>query len=162
MHHDAGWPIVGSETTLLVPARYVDGEVLPLKRDEVLKLGVNRKKILESAPAAAAKVLKELKPRYIRDENRVIQYAIIESDNPLTASAVLAPGFSDLFTETLGDDLLVAIPNRNRIFVFPKLSRIWQGMSDVIIAEYQSSPTPVSREVFAVQKGKLIAIGSYR
>lgn len=162
MHYDAGWPIVGSETAVLVPARYINGEVLPLRREEIAKMEVTRKKILESAPVTAAKVLEGLKPRYVRDANKVIQYAIIESDSPLTASAVLAPKFADLFEETLGADILVAIPNRNRIFVFPKLSEVWKGLSDVIVAEYQSSTTPVSREVYAVKDGKLIAIGSYR
>lgn len=162
MRHDAGWPIVGSESTVLVPARYVNGEVLPLRRDEIIKLAVTRKKIQESAPVAAAKVLEGLTPRYVRDGNKVIQYAIIESESPLTASAVLAPKFAEMFEETLGTDILVAIPNRNRIFVFPKLSEAWKGMSDVIVAEYQSSPTPVSREVYAIKDGKLIAIGSFR
>lgn len=162
MHYDAGWPIVGSETAVLVPARYVNGEVLPLRREEIARTQVTRKKILESAPAAAAKVLEGLKPRYVRDENQVIQYAVVESDSPLTASAVLAPKFAELFEDTLGADILVAIPNRNRIFVFPKLSDVWKGMADMIIAEYESSPNPVSREVYAVKNGKLIAIGSYQ
>lgn len=162
MKYESAWPIIGSETAVLVPARFVDGEVLPLKREEVLRLGVTRKEILDQAPAAAAKVLAGLKPDYIRDKNQVIQYAVLASESPLTASAVLAPGFTELFAETLGPDLLIAIPNRFRILVFPRDTRATQGLSDVVFAEYQSSSYPVSREVFALKKGKLIAIGRYR
>lgn len=162
MHNESAWPIVGSETAVLVPARYQDGEVLPLKRDEILKLSVNRKQILESAPKAAAKVLETLKPEYVRDANQVILYAILKSDSPLTASAVLAPKFADLFAETLGPDILFCIPNRYTILVFPRESSDTLNLSDIIFAEYQSSPYPVSREIFATREGKLIAIGRYR
>ena len=162
MHYETGWPIVGAERTVLVPARLVDGEILPLRRDEVESLGAPRDKILASAPKAASAVLAGLKPRFIRDENNVIQCAVLESDSPLTASAVLAPEFSPLFNETIGPDLLIAIPNRFRIFVFPKGSPAYQRFSEIVIAEYDSSPYPVSKELFSLRKGKLVAIGSYR
>jgi hypothetical protein len=162
MRHESAWPIVGSETAVLVPARYENGEVLPLKRNEVLELSVSRKDILESAPKAAAKVLETLKPEYVRDENQVIQYASIRSESPLTASAVLAPGFTKLFEETLGPEVLICIPNRFTVLVFPRESASTLNLSDLIFAEYSSSPYPVSREIFALQRGKLIAIGRYR
>ena len=162
MHYESGWPIVGAERTVLVPARFVNGEVLPLRRSEVPTLGATRDKILESAPKAASEVLAGLTPRLIRDENNVIQCAVLESDSPLTASAVLAPEFSTLFNDTLGPDILVAIPNRFRIFVFPKVSPAYRRFSEIVIAEYDSSPYPVSKELFSIRKGKLVAIGSYR
>ncbi len=162
MHYESAWPIVGSETAVLVPARYEKGEVLPLKRSEILDLSVNRKQIIESAPQAAAKVLATLKPEYIRDGNQVIQYAILRSESPLTASAVLAPKFTSLFAETLGPDVLFCIPNRFTVLVFPRDSSNSLNLSDLIFAEYQSTPYPVSREIFAIQRGKLIAIGRYR
>jgi hypothetical protein len=75
---------------------------------------------------------------------------------------VLAPEFSTLFSETLGPDILVAIPNRFRIFVFPRASPAYQRFSEIVIAEYDSSAYPVSKELFSIRKGKLVAIGSYR
>ncbi len=160
MGHEAAWPIPNAKTTVLVPARVVDGEVQPLLRKEVAELNITRKKILASAPAAASAVLTTLKPRYVRDRNKVIQYAVVESDNPLTASAVLAPEFAGLFSETLGPDLIVAIPNRFRIFVFPKASFGSLNISDMIFTEYKSTAWPVTREIFELRRGKLIAIGS--
>ena len=162
MHYESSWPIVGAERTILVPARFVNGEVLPLRSNEVVALGATRDKILASAPKAASEVLAGLKPRFIRDQNNVIQCAVLESNSPLTASAVLAPEFSTFFSDTIGPDILVAIPNRFRIFVFPRISPAYQRFSEIVIAEYDSSPYPVSKELFSVRKGKLIAIGSYR
>ncbi len=162
MHYEAGWAIEGAERTVLVPARYVNGEVLPLRSSDILALGATRDKILASAPKAASEVLATLSPRFIRDENKVIQFAVLESENPLTASAVLAPEFARLFSETLGPDVLIAIPNRFRIFVFPRGTPAFQRFSDIVIAEYDSSSYPVSKELFTVRKGKLTAIGSYR
>ena len=162
MHYDAAWPIQGAERTVLVPARYLNGEVLPLRNEEALAWGVTRDKILASAPKAASEVLAGLKPRFIRDENNVIQCAVLESESPLTASAVLAPEFPALFSDTIGPDFLIAIPNRFRIFVFPKGTPDFQRFSEIVIAEYDSSSYPVSKELFSVRKGKLTAVGSYR
>jgi hypothetical protein len=162
MHYESAWPIVGAERTVLVPARFVDGEILPLRREEVLSLGITRDKILASAPKAASEVLAGLKPYFIRDGKNVIQCAVLESESPLTASAVLAPEFSTLFSDTLGPEVLVAIPNRYRVFVFPKGTPAYQRFSDVVIAEYDSSTYPVSKELFTLHKGKLTAVGTFR
>jgi hypothetical protein len=160
MRYESSWPIVGAQRTVLVPARWANGELLPLRRDEVR--AVTAEEILASASKAASEVLAELKPRFIRDEHNVILCAVLESSNPLTASAVLAPEFAELFSDTIGPDILVAIPNRFRVFVFPKLSTTYQRFSEIVIAEYDSSTYPVSKELFSLQKGRLIAIGSYR
>jgi hypothetical protein len=162
MHHEASWPIDGAERTVLVPARYINGEVLPLKSVDIVNLGATRDTILASATKAASEVLATLTPSFIRDDNKVIQCAVLESTNPLTASAVLAPEFETLFRETLGPDILVAIPNRFRIFVFPRGTPAFQRFSEIVIAEYDSSSYPVSKELFTLRKGKLSAVGSYR
>jgi hypothetical protein len=162
MPHEAAWPIPGTKTSVLVPSRLEEGEVLPLQRDEVVPRQVTRAGILASARSSASEVLKRLTPRYVRDSNQVIQYAVLESNDPLMTSAVLAPEFSGRFAETLGPEIVVAIPNHSRIFVFPRLSLAHQNFSDLIFVEYQSTPYPVSRDLFALRNGKLIAIGSPR
>ncbi|GAT33914.1 hypothetical protein TSACC_22335 [Terrimicrobium sacchariphilum] len=160
--HDAEWPIPGAERTVLVPARLVDGEISPLKRTEIKDMGVTRKDILAQAIPAASAILKELKPNYIRDANGVIAYAMIQSDSPLTASAVLAPEFPTMFDKKLGPDVIVAIPSRHVIYIFPKLSSISQDMAEEVILEYEASPYPVSRELFSFVNGRFVAVGRYR
>ncbi len=58
--------------------------------------------------------------------------------------------------------LLVAIPNRNKIYVFPKLSPSYQVLTEAVIADYESSSHPVSRELFEYENGRLQALGIYR
>ena len=159
---ESSWPIQGSDRTVLVAARLVDGELVPFTKADEAKRGATGEKILADAARTASAVLAGLKPDYVRDEKKVIQYAVLRSDSPLTASAVLAPNFAETFAQTLGPELLVAIPNRNTVFVFPKQSLVYQTFSDTMFAEYQSSAYPVSRELFELRKGKLIAIGTYR
>lgn len=160
MPHEAAWPISGTRTTVLVPTRLEGDNLLPLKRDEVIPLAATRDKILASARTSASEVLARLTPRYVRDQNQVIQYAVFESEDPLLTSAVLAPEFSEKFSETLGNTPVFAIPNHSRIYVFPRLALAHQNFSDLIFVEYQSSPYPVSRDLFLIRGGKLIAIGS--
>jgi hypothetical protein len=162
LRYESSWPIQGSDRTVMVAARLVDGEIVPFTKADEEKRGATTEKILGDGARAATEVLAGLKPEYMRDDNKVIQYAVLRSESPLTASAVLAPQFAETFVRTLGPELLVAIPNRHTVYVFPKQSVIYQTFSDTIYAEYQSSPHPVSRELFELRKGKLIAIGTYR
>jgi hypothetical protein len=46
--------------------------------------------------------------------------------------------------------------------VFPKVSPAYQRFSEIVIAEYDSSAYPVSKELFSVRKGRIVAVGSYR
>ncbi len=160
--HDAEWPITGAERTVLVPARMVGGEIKPLSRAEVKDGNITRKDILAQAIPAASTVLKGLKPDYVRDGNGVIVYALLQSESPLTASAVLAPEFATMFDKKLGPDILIAIPSRYMIYVFPKLSSVSQEMAENVILAYEGSPYPVSRELFSFVNGRLVAVGRYR
>ena len=162
MHYEAAWPIAGAETTVLAPARVIGGEIKPLTKKEVLALGVTQKQIQAEALEAASAALKKLKPVYDRDTNGVITYALLSSEDELAASTVLAPEFAEKFADTLGPDLLIAIPARNRVFVFPRQSDTFRRMGETVIAEYNSSPCSVTRELFTLRNGKLIAVGSYR
>jgi len=167
MNYEVAWPIARKDSqkseSVLVPARMVDGELQPLKRTDFLIRGnQKREEILATAPAVASKVLQDLKINYVRDENKVIEYATLESENPLTASAVLAPEFAGKFAETLGPDILVAIPSRYLVYVFPRLAQGYKEMAEDIVIAYETAPFPVSKEVFQLRDGKLIAIGAYR
>lgn len=175
MHDPVSWPVArvkaapdgtasASEdsSVVLVPARIVSGDVAPMTASEARQLRATQASVEAATIPAASKLLATLKPEYVRGENQVIEYAILQSESPFTASTVLAPEFADKFADTLGPDILIAIPNRNRLFIFPKLSPAYKSLADVVIAEFESSPNPVSKEVFQIQKGKLIAIGSYR
>lgn len=97
MDHKMRRPIAGSERTILAIVRVIDGEIAPLTREEKKHINITNAEIETEALKTASDVLSHLEPRFMRDKNGVIEYAVIESDDPLTASCVLAPEFSEKF-----------------------------------------------------------------
>jgi hypothetical protein len=98
-------------------------------------------------------------PEFIQDKTGVIRHAAIKSSDPLTASCVLAPDFSEPLRSTLGPDLLVAIPTHNQVLVFSKQDDAHLRLSETIIGNSLSSNYPVSREIFALENGRLRFLG---
>lgn len=152
-------PIEGSDRTVLALVRVSDNEILGLEAGRERTLPLAMAVIGPEAKRTASEVFASLKPQFVRDRNGVIQYAQIDSENPLTASAVLAPEFAEAFASTLGPDLLVAMPSRFQILVFSKQDQAFQKMGEVIISGYLSSNYPVSREIFALERGHLRSVG---
>lgn len=159
MDHPVKRPVEGSRRTILTVAQVVDGEPVPLRREEKKSIHRTFEQIRADALETASEVLRPLKPTYMRDRNKVILFAVIESENPLTASTVLAPGFASLFRETLGPDLLVAMPHRRKIYIFSRQDDAHLRVAERLIEEYQSATDRVSREVFALEEGRLRSLG---
>jgi hypothetical protein len=155
-------PIEGSRRTILALARVGGDGIVPAEGGNERPLALAMKDIGAEARATAEAVLATLEPRFVRDKNGVILYAVMESPNPLTASAVLAPGFPARFAKTLGPDLLVAMPNRFQILVFSRQDDAFRRVAEDIVSGYLGSNYPVSREVFALEDGKLRSTGEVR
>ena len=159
MDHKMRRPIDGSQRTTLAIARVVDGEIEPLTREQKKSVHMTFDQIRAEALKTASSTLARMKPEFLRDKNGVIRHAAIESSDPLTASCVLAPEFSETFRDTLGPDLLVAIPTRNQVLVFSKQDDTHLRLAETIIGNYLSSNQPVSREIFAWESGRLRSLG---
>ncbi|MEI6033068.1 MAG: hypothetical protein WCS65_02155 [Verrucomicrobiae bacterium] len=159
MDYKVRHPVAGSERTILALVRLRGGEISGAEGGRERTLAMAMKAISPDAQRTAQEVFASLEPHFVRDKNAVIQYAVLESPNPLTASAVLAPGFSERFASTLGPDLLVALPNRFQILVFSRQDQAFQKMGEAIISGYLGSSFPVSREIFSLEGGKLRSIG---
>ncbi|MEI6280302.1 MAG: hypothetical protein WCQ16_13120 [Verrucomicrobiae bacterium] len=155
-------PVAGSERTILALVRLRDGEISGAEGGHGRTLAMAMKAISPDAQRTAQEVLASLEPQFVRDKNGVIQYAVLESKNPLTASAVLAPEFAEGFARTLGPDLLVALPSRFQILVFSRQDQAFEKMGEAIIAGYLGSDYPVSREIFSLENGELRSIGVLR
>lgn len=120
------------------------------------------KQFYKQGVEAAAKHLESLKPKFVRDSQKVIEYAIMESDHPLTATTILAPKFRAKFTETLGEELLIAIPNRTTILVFPKLASKMPEFYDLLADLHQDAVYPASGEVFELSRDGIRVVGAFR
>jgi hypothetical protein len=159
MDHKMRRPIEGSKRTILAVGRLVDGEIDPLTREQKKSVHKTFDQIRAEALKTASATLARMTPEFARDKNGVIRHAAIESPDPLTASCVLAPEFGDTFRNTLGPDLLVAIPTRNQVLVFSKQDDAHLRLSETIIGNYLGSNFPVSREIFALENGRLRSLG---
>lgn len=162
MDHKMRRPIDDSPRTILAIARLVDGDIDPLTREQKKSVHKTFDQIRAEALKTASATLARMTPEFFRDKNGVIRHAAIESPDPLTASCVLAPEFGETFRDTLGPDLLVAIPTRNQVLVFSKQDDAHLRLAETIIGNYLGSNYPVSREIFAWENGRLRSLGVLR
>jgi len=158
MGHDIAWPIGGSVRTVLVPERRGSPLTLADTRDPHLALADLRRLARDNA----GRLFDTLEPELARDARGVILYAVLSSPDPSLPACVLAPGFADRFFETIGPDLQIAIPNRNRIYIFPRSAVPAAELSDRVFVDYRASDYPVSREIFELSGDGLRAVGEFR
>jgi hypothetical protein len=158
---DYAFPIAGTKATILTPALVKGDEVRELKKADAARLNLDMDSIRRVAAANASAELAKLTPDYVRDRHGVIQFAVLSADSPAVAGVVLAPDFLDRFADVFGPDILVAIPNRHRIYVYPALASKFQSTSELVLRDYETSGEAVSKEVFRVTKDGLRAVGSF-
>ena len=154
-------PVAHAGRTALVAGTLGEGELVPLPRADWDALAVEWPQFFARAKANAAADLAALKPRYVRNKKRVIEYAALESDRPIVAGAVLAPKFLEMFRETLGEKVLLVVPNRFTAYVFPALASNYRDYSPMIFQAYRATSHPVSVEVLEVSAEGMRAVGVY-
>jgi hypothetical protein len=161
MRSDFSIPIPGSAKTLVAPA-IVRGDIVTFLDEETkTRMGLNPDSITRVAQKNASEELAKLTPHMLRDAKGVVQAVVIDSDRPVVAAATLAPDFIEKFEPVLGPDLLVAIPNRYRVYVYPALASKFEATAEAVLNDYRLTPYPVSMEVFRVTPGGLEAVGTF-
>lgn len=160
--HEISFPISGSEQAVLVPALMKDGEPVCMSKKEFQALGIDWPTFLQTARDNASVELKKLTPDYTRDRKKVIEFATLTSDNPLNAGTILSPDFLKMFADTLGPKLIIAIPNRYTLYIFPSLASHFQDYSPMIYDAYHATSYPVSMEAYELSSQGLKSIGIYQ
>lgn len=160
MAPEISWPVAGSRATVLVPVR--GSESAPLSLEGTADPALTISEIQQEAAKSATQLLDSLPVEYVRNARGVILYAVITSQDPLTATCVLAPDFAERFLETIGPDVLVAIPNRFTIYIFPRSATPVEELSERVFVDYRATNYPISREIFEPRRGKLRAVGELR
>jgi hypothetical protein len=158
MDHSLRTPIEGSRRTTITVAREQDGAWVPLPRGARRSVAQPYPEIERQAWETLRGVLAEASTRILRDQRGTARFAMIESQHPLTASTVLLPEFGERFRDTLGPDLLVAMPDRFTVYVFSRQGIEHEAMKEPIIAAYLAATYPVSREIFSWENGRLRAL----
>ena len=150
-------PIPGSTKTVLGYYDEKEGKVTPIPNS-------HRQSMFELQTLAAAyakAILPRLDPKIIRDKHNVIVAIRIEDGDPALSSILLIPGFADRFADLLGKDCLVSIPNRNTVFLFPRLATNMEEFALPLTGLYHNSVWPVSTELFEWREGTLHSIRDF-
>ncbi len=154
-------PIPEAKRSEYAGGNLAEGTLTPLAKGELEKLAVTWDEFFQQSRQNAAAELAEIKPVYVRNRRKVIEYAELRSERGLLASAVLAPKFLEQFAETLGPTVLLVVPNRFLAFVFPRLASKYEEHAGVVLEAYRATAFPVSLEVFEVSPAGLKAVGFY-
>ncbi len=117
MHPEVSFPISGARRTVLVPGYVSDGEPQYFSRKDWVALGLTWEAFRNRAAQNATE--KKMHAELVRDSHQVIQYAAIHSEDPLTATMVLSTDFPKKFKDIFGPTILVSVPNRFTVYVFP-------------------------------------------
>ncbi len=154
-------PIAAAQKTELVAAVTGESEVSYLSRAQFDALKMDWATFAEKAHSGATEELKAVTLDYVRDRKKVIVYAAVRSRHGLVGAAVLAPKFLNLFKNTLGEKVLVVIPNRSTAYVFPALASNYQEYAPLVFSAYRASAFPVSTEVFELSAEGMKAVGAF-
>ena len=154
-------PLAGAERTVVCAGFLEDEGPRAMTAAELAGMGIEMERFTARARQNAAADLATLKPRYERNRKKVIEYAELRSERPIVAGAVLAPTFLALWKETLGEKVLVVVPNRFTAYVFPALAGRHGEYSPLVFEALRATAWPVSVEVFEISADGVKCVGRY-
>jgi hypothetical protein len=161
LHSATTSPIADAKQTVFAGGLRGPDELTVFSKETFAGLNVPWNEFFAKARVNSAADFAALKPRYVRNRKKVIEYAVLQSDEPFVASAVLAPKFLETFADTLGPKVLVVIPNQFTAYVFPALASTYEDFEPIIREAYHETAHPVSTEVFEFSAAGIKAIGAY-
>jgi hypothetical protein len=106
-------------------------------------------------------LLQHLDPEVIRNSQGSVTALRLYSGDPTLSTILLLPELGNRYARVLGPNCLVAIPNRQTIFLFPRLAVNVQSFAEQIQSLYHNHPWPVSTEIFEFVDGQLRAKGAF-
>lgn len=154
-------PIKGADRTALVPGRETSIGVRYYTAQEFEELKLGWAGFRAKAAETADRVIARMKPEWFRDPKGLVRYAVLKSSSQLTASTVFGQKFRALFRESMGDELVLLIPDRSTVYVFPRSMGEYKDFGKTILLSYADAVYPVSYEVFVLNRDGLSCLGSF-
>jgi hypothetical protein len=159
--HKVTQPIAGSKETVLAAADWTKIGPDFLSAEDWKEAGMDEKKIAETTRQKAVGWLKAVKPQLIRNDRKIVEFALLKSDNIPVAATILAPEFLKEFEGIFGPKMIVVMPNLYTVFVFPGIAGNQNAYSDLILGAWHSNAPKVSREVFELTAAGIRAVGIF-
>lgn len=160
MQPQVSFPIAGAKDTVLVPGYLDEGGPEYFTKEQWNAAGLTWDKF--KARATQNAIEKKVTGELVRNDKKVVLYAALNSDDPLTGTMILSPDFLKRFKDIFGSTIIVAIPNRFTVYVFPGLASDYKDYSTLVMQAYYNSTYPVSLELFQISPAGIKAIGEYR
>lgn len=145
----------GATQTVLSPAKESPDSpfITTYSPQEFQTIGISPETFAERAAAAADRLLKDLKPDWVRDDQGRILYAVFRGDRPIFACLLSAPSLPVLFEAAFGPEIWVAAPDRNALYVFPAKAAVLGEFAADLEQRYETDPYAATCEIFAWKKG---------
>ncbi len=155
----------GAEKTVLSPARETaKSPFIETYGDAEFKaIGISPETFAERAGSVADRLLKDLKPEWVRDEQGQVLYAVYRGERPIYASLLAAPSLPRLFEAAFGPEIWVAAPDRRALYVFPAKAAVLTDFAGDLLERYETDPYAASCEIFSWKRGQRqpVVVGSF-
>lgn len=154
-------PVTGAKETLMALGQLTLDGLTPFRKEEFTSLGLEPELFTRLGSLNAATDLAKVRFRFDRNPRKIIRYAAVESTEPVVAAAVMCPGFLDLWKNTLGEKILLVVPNRYTAYLFPRIASEYQEYAPMVLRAYRETAYPVGLEVFELSADGWRCMGSY-
>ncbi|CAN5498080.1 hypothetical protein BH23VER1_BH23VER1_23500 [soil metagenome] len=166
MSHDAAKPIprsgaAGPGATEIVPARIGLFGPEVLEPADLAALGFGWDEFQRRAAATGDLVLEILTTEIAKDARGIPTHAILRGEGSMAVASVFAAGFLARFKDSLGDRLLVAAPDRDTLYVFPRAMPTFREFGKSIASQFEDALYPASIELLEIDSNGLRAAGSF-
>jgi hypothetical protein len=161
MRPPASETLANAQRTVLAAGFLTQDGLQNFSRVDFDALGLAWEDFVKQAAENADDDVPQITITYVRNRKKIIEYAEVHSPHGTVSSVVLAPTFLPLFDNTLGPEILVAVPSRELGYVFPKLASNYADYAPMVLQTYRDTTYPVTLEVFEVSATGIKAAGRY-
>ena len=159
MGHEVSFPLSGAKDTVLAPARLGEsGAEFPTVA-VWQAAGLNEETVRKVTARIASEWLRHVKVEFVRDRKNVVEFGVLRSEKFPVCVTVFAPEFRKQFEDVFGPKVMVVIPNRQTVFVFPGVAVDFAEYAPMILEAWRSPAPKVSIEVFELGDRGLRATG---
>ncbi|MDA7926697.1 hypothetical protein N9B21_01520 [Verrucomicrobiales bacterium] len=149
----------GAENTLLIASYEWDYGVRYFTEKTWSERGFDWAKFLPAAQKVADDILDTIEPEYARDSRGIIEYVILNSEDPFLSSVLISPKLVEKFGESLGDRIQAVVVDRQMIYLFPATGGKLEAFGKSLVDAFQKAKLPVSLEVFLINESGARVVG---
>ncbi len=155
----------GAKNTVFSPARETSGAagVELYTEAEFAKLGIGKDAFEKRARQGAERLLGVYRPELVTDAAGKVRYAVYRGEKQVFACLLVAPSLARVFEQTFGKEILVAVPDRQSLYVFPADPAAVDDVAADLDFRFETGAYAASNEVFVVKLdgSPIVTLGTF-